>query len=1202
MGVVYEAEDLERNQRVALKALKNTSADTLYRLKREFRALAEIQHPNLVSLYELFVTDACFITMELVSGVDLLSYVRTPSPRAVPASSGPLSRARYDEPRLRAALRQLARGLQALHGAGKIHRDVKPSNILVTPEGRVVLVDFGLVIETEWSSRQSQKGNAVGTVAYMAPEQCGGYEKLTPAADWYAFGVVLFEALTAELPFDGAPTRVAVDKQRQAPPSVRARVPGAPSDLGELCSALLQRDASARPTGPAILERLGAGTFATPEASDTPADRPTSLVGRDEALRVLRTRLDGIAEAQGGAVLVRGGFGMGKSAVLQQFVMDARVSRRDLVALTGRCYERETVPFKAMDSLVDDLSRYLRSIPEADAASLMPRDAWLLPRLFPVLGRVTSVATAPRAHPSADPQELRTRAFAALREVFQRLAERHPVLVTLDDMHWVDASTLNVLSDILRRPDPPPMLLVLAARPEGSAPLLDLLRRSGTAHAAVDLDPLPLEAATALAGKLLGPEKASLAAEVARESAGSPLLIGEMVSFVQTSAGSPLSSLRLDDVIGKRLSLVSPSGTRVLELVAVCGEPIGPRTLEIAAEVSSEELASELLVLRGLHLVRAVGSLADVHVETSHARVREVVQRLVTDPSRQAHCRRLALAMTTRKEGSSDRIALLWRAAGDVARAADQAIVAADEALFSLHFDRAVDLLQLVIDLRREDPARSLRDERAMLRKLGEALASAGRPRDAATALLEAAEGAEPGERLELRRRAADELLRGGYLEAGLSEVRAVLASIRLRLAPTPLQALLSLLLLRAWLTVRGLRFRERSISKIPPEELTKVDVCWSVAVGLAVVDNIRGADGQARHLALALAVGEPSRVARALAVEASFLASTGSPARARAVISRCRALADRIGSAYSTAFAAFAEGFVDYFCDSRWRAGVEHLTEAETLFRRHIAGGWEIDTSAMFACLCRLYQGELAALSVRVPALIHEAERRGDLYQTVSLRTRLNGVWLFSDDAAQAASDLAEAIGSWSSASYQVQHFFALGARCNQALYTGRPVEAAEHLARDARALRRSMLPRVTMVRIELADLGARIALARAAVKPSKTDRADAARVARAHARSLERERVPIGRALAVMNRAGAAQLAGETERAVAQLRLAVATFDAGETLLHAAVARRRLGEMLGGDEGSALVATAHEWFGRQGVRNPARVTAQLAPGWPEP
>jgi serine/threonine protein kinase len=279
MGVVYEVYDRERAARVALKTIRTGLPNALWRFKREFRSLADLDHPNLVRLLDLVVEgDRWYFTMELVEGVDLLAWVRL-SPalpretRATPtqADSRPITRglrvgdARtvealvetvvdplaavhatamtgatfepprpidvppYDEARVRSALAQLVDGLMALHGAGKVHRDIKPSNVRVTPAGRVVLLDFGLVADLADASDVEDRANIVGTIDFMAPEQAAG-GVVGPPADWYAVGVILFVVLTGQLPFRGDPPEVflrtpAVHRRALSPP--RARGPGA---------------------------------------------------------------------------------------------------------------------------------------------------------------------------------------------------------------------------------------------------------------------------------------------------------------------------------------------------------------------------------------------------------------------------------------------------------------------------------------------------------------------------------------------------------------------------------------------------------------------------------------------------------------------------------------------------------------------------------------------------------------------------------------------------------------------------------------------------------------------------------------------------------------------------------------------------------------------------------------------------------------
>jgi serine/threonine protein kinase len=492
MGVVYEAHDRERDARVALKTLHRLDAEALYRLKQEFRALTDISHPNLIQLYELFsVRGQWFFTMELVRGVSFLEHVRTdprlsaaetpvaaltePAPDSTtlllaeqptpllgdgdPGGAGhaaqPLT-APEEFDRLRTALAQLAEGVCALHAAGKLHRDIKPSNVLVTPTGRVVLLDFGLVAELR-SQLLDPGGPAeiAGTVAYMAPEQAAG-RPLSPASDWYSVGVVLFKALTGRRLFGGDSAHLLLwNKQHTEAPPVDRWAPNVPQDLKSLCADLLRRRPEDRPLGAEVLCRLCGARVPPAPPPSAPGRSPgagSPFVGRESHLAALHDAYR--AARQGGTVVVfiHGRSGAGKSLLVQRFLEDL-VGGQEVVVLAGRCYERESVPYKALDSVVDDLSRYLWRLPREEAEALLPRDTPALARLFPVLRRAEAVAAVLTEGPDIpDPHEVRRRAFGALRELLGRLAGGRPLVLAIDDLQWGDSDSAALLVDILRPP------------------------------------------------------------------------------------------------------------------------------------------------------------------------------------------------------------------------------------------------------------------------------------------------------------------------------------------------------------------------------------------------------------------------------------------------------------------------------------------------------------------------------------------------------------------------------------------------------------------------------------------------------------------------------------------------------------------------------------------------------------------------------
>jgi len=250
MGEVYEAEDMQCGERVALKTLRSeiASQDHVVWLRREIQAARRISHPNVCRMFDLVQTStadgrpAVFLTMELLEGETLSARLRR---------EGPMS-----ERQALPIVRQMVAALTAAHEAGIIHRDFKTGNVMIVPRGnaapRVVVTDFGLARPEARESRSTHtiqsysSSMAVGTPAYMAPEQISG-ERVTPATDVYALGVVLHELLTGELPFgDESPLKMALRKTREQPPSMKTLSPSLRKNWNRAVLRCLQPEAKNR--------------------------------------------------------------------------------------------------------------------------------------------------------------------------------------------------------------------------------------------------------------------------------------------------------------------------------------------------------------------------------------------------------------------------------------------------------------------------------------------------------------------------------------------------------------------------------------------------------------------------------------------------------------------------------------------------------------------------------------------------------------------------------------------------------------------------------------------------------------------------------------------------------------------------------------------------------------------------------------------
>ncbi len=496
MGDVYDATDERTGRRVALKRLTLRLGDAATELKfrREFHTLATLRHPRIVEVHDYDSDGAPFYTMEVLDGVDLRD--------AAPVEARGACR----------LLRDVASALAFLHSRRLIHRDVAPRNVRCTSDGRAKLLDFGVLATI------GVTGEVVGTLPCIAPETTLGVP-LDERADLFGLGALAYWLLTKT---HARPIRRLEDLVRieYAPPRPPSRLAdGVPAALDDLVLSLLAKDPLARPARAVeVIDRLVAIGELDPAPELAVARsyvQSTALVGRDREMAVARRRVERALAASGRAVLVRGRAGSGKSRMLREIALEAKLAGFVVI----RADVTTPSPYGVAATLVAELAR---AAPEEAREEAAGHEA-VLRRVEPRTAESLNLPDV--ALPSADPRELRLAIQAGLSEWFFGVAARRPLCLVVDDVHRADEASLSLLAGLGREARRRPLLVLAAAA------------KSGVPHAR---DPFGVLETHALTLRARGLSAAEIE-ELVRAMFGDAPGLGALASWLRGAVGgSPL--------------------------------------------------------------------------------------------------------------------------------------------------------------------------------------------------------------------------------------------------------------------------------------------------------------------------------------------------------------------------------------------------------------------------------------------------------------------------------------------------------------------------------------------------------------------------------------------------------------------------------------------------------------------------------------
>ena len=466
MGEVYRAHDPRLGRDIALKVIRRAlvgdsgaEEDALERLLREATLASALNHPNIVTIYETgTVGSDRYIAMELVEGRTL---------RQLASEGLPLERTV-------GIARQIAEALAVAHGALIVHRDIKPDNVMIRPDGYVKLLDFGLArlhhaaVAAGPTGPMTEPGLIIGTIGYMAPEQARG-ETAAPEADIFAFGAMLYELVTGRHPFIAASqlgTLHALMWETPEPPSLVN--PEVPRALDQIIVETLQKDPRLRPGAGEVLYRLGlahdssiATSLSAVAVSHRGSRASRALVGRDLEMDALLHEFERAERGKGRVVVLSAEAGVGKTTILDAFVRLLEDRNEAVRVGRGRCSERLAgteayLPvLEVLDSLQRNeqhgsLSRLLRALAPSWYVQIMPPS------------ENDSSAARLAADVAIGSQERLKREIATLLEEVTRM---HPVVLCFDDVHWADPSTTDLIGYLAHRIDYMRLLIIATCRP-----------------------------------------------------------------------------------------------------------------------------------------------------------------------------------------------------------------------------------------------------------------------------------------------------------------------------------------------------------------------------------------------------------------------------------------------------------------------------------------------------------------------------------------------------------------------------------------------------------------------------------------------------------------------------------------------------------------------------------------------------------------
>ncbi len=757
-GTVYIARDtVKHNRRIALKKLNpGIVNDKKYdSIKNEFKSLTRLHHPNLIKIFDLGIikeSGELFLSMEFLEGKNLLEISQS-----ITATE------------LMDILIQICRALDYIHSKGVIHNDIKPENIFILSQNNrlvVKIMDFGLA-----SSTINLRRGIGGTLFYTAPEILQGH---TPdaKADLYALGILLYRISYGKFPF---PTEIAADVIHWhisgEPLFHDEPVMNTPPFFPELISLLLQKDPSKR-LGRAskivafMKEAAGSNIqFETRESMES-YFKHSDCIGRNAEMNRILDTIELIqdpilrkTDPYPILVVIAGESGVGKSRLLEEIKNRCQLEGLDIA--TGHCYEEGTPPYGPFREILGTCLSIARSIEETQKEGKS-----LFTMYLPIVQHFLS--TPEKSGPSSflthqDLEREKLKLIDTLAEFLSAVSACSPLILTIEDLQWSDASTLFMLEFLARNSGGKRLLLITTVRSEDARqePISTFLGKTALMPMTekIELHPLKKEEVAELLSSMTGIREgiAPLAARIFKGTDGNPLFIEEVMKSIAEDVGAEYEAdwqkkvlqyqenimipSSIKGVLDRRLGRLDPLSLDILQILALIERPSPLSLIErsVQRDLSDIETIMESLASKGIVKIENNG-------ERSFFLGHNVIKRHILEAIPAIEKKKLhgqigyALLELMDHDASSDELAHHFVSAGNQENAVRFSLKAAERASTLYAHERAVQHYRNALHYIHDDP---IEQRIEVLLNLAASLLDAGAIEDGISCYEEVAETSE---------------------------------------------------------------------------------------------------------------------------------------------------------------------------------------------------------------------------------------------------------------------------------------------------------------------------------------------------------------------------------------------------------------------------------------------------------------------------